>query len=110
MISIEKPDIEFLGSSPTGDYAKFSLSPLNRGYGTTLGNSIYFFAEKMYNRKYEYRRIKNGDKKYQRAKKDRIWKYPTQARRYNNHWIVYRNMRKHKRKAQGISRNKRICC
>lgn len=41
------------------------------------GNSIYFFAEKMYNMEYEYRRIKNGDKKYQRAKKDRIWKYPT---------------------------------
>ncbi len=40
MISIEKPNIEFLGSSPSGDYAKFSLSPLNRGYGTTLGNSM----------------------------------------------------------------------
>lgn len=40
MISIEKPDIEFLDSSATGDYAKFSLSPLNRGYGATLGNSI----------------------------------------------------------------------
>jgi len=40
MISIEKPNIEFLDSSQTGDYAKFSLSPLNRGYGATLGNSI----------------------------------------------------------------------
>ncbi len=40
MISIEKPNIEFLGASPSGDYAKFSLSPLNRGYGTTLGNSM----------------------------------------------------------------------
>lgn len=40
MISIEKPNIEFLDSSSTGDYAKFSLSPLNRGYGATLGNSI----------------------------------------------------------------------
>jgi len=40
MISIEKPTIEFLDRSPSGDYAKFSLSPLNRGYGTTLGNSM----------------------------------------------------------------------
>ena len=40
MISIEKPTIEFLDRSPMGDYAKFSLSPLNRGYGTTLGNSM----------------------------------------------------------------------
>lgn len=40
MISIEKPNIEFLDSSPSGDYAKFSLSPLNRGYGATLGNSM----------------------------------------------------------------------
>lgn len=40
MISIEKPNIEFLDSSATGDYAKFSLSPLNRGYGATLGNSL----------------------------------------------------------------------
>lgn len=40
MISIEKPNIEFLDSSSTGDYAKFSLSPLNRGYGATLGNSL----------------------------------------------------------------------
>lgn len=40
MISIEKPNIEFIDRSPSGDYAKFSLSPLNRGYGTTLGNSL----------------------------------------------------------------------
>jgi DNA-directed RNA polymerase subunit alpha len=40
MISIEKPTIEFLDRSVSGDYAKFSLSPLNRGYGTTLGNSM----------------------------------------------------------------------
>ena len=40
MISIEKPTVEFLDRSPSGDYAKFSLSPLNRGYGTTLGNSM----------------------------------------------------------------------
>ncbi len=40
MILIEKPNIEFLDRSPSGDYAKFSLSPLNRGYGTTLGNSL----------------------------------------------------------------------
>ena len=41
------------------------------------GNSIYFFEEKKYNRRYENRRNKKGDKKYQRAKEDRIRKFPT---------------------------------
>ena len=56
-------------------------------------DNINIYVDKV-NGKYEYRRIKNGDKKYQRAKKDRIWEYPAQARKYNNHWIVYCNMRR----------------
>ena len=38
MIEIEKPQIERIESDDT--YGKFLISPLERGYGTTLGNSL----------------------------------------------------------------------
>ncbi len=38
MIEIEKPKIECVNM--TGNYGKFVVEPLERGYGTTLGNSL----------------------------------------------------------------------
>ena len=40
MIEIEKPRIEIIEFSEDGSYGKFVLEPLERGYGTTLGNSL----------------------------------------------------------------------
>lgn len=40
MIEIEKPKIEIVEISPEGNYGKFVVEPLERGYGTTLGNSL----------------------------------------------------------------------
>lgn len=40
MIEIEKPRIETSEMTPDGTYGKFILGPLERGYGTTLGNSL----------------------------------------------------------------------
>lgn len=40
MIEIEKPRIEALDLNPNGTYGKFVIEPLERGYGTTLGNSL----------------------------------------------------------------------
>jgi len=40
MIEIEKPTIECLELSEDNTYGKFVLEPLERGYGTTLGNSL----------------------------------------------------------------------
>lgn len=40
MIEIEKPNIECVEMSEDGRYGKFVVSPLERGYGTTLGNSL----------------------------------------------------------------------
>lgn len=40
MIEIEKPRIETAEIKPDGTYGKFVLEPLERGYGTTLGNSL----------------------------------------------------------------------
>ena len=37
---IEKPKIETEGITPDGTYGKFIVEPLERGYGTTLGNSL----------------------------------------------------------------------
>ena len=37
---IEKPEIEILELKTDGTYGKFVLEPLERGYGTTLGNSL----------------------------------------------------------------------
>ena len=38
MIEIEKPRIECLDCAEDGSYGKFVIEPLERGYGTTLGN------------------------------------------------------------------------
>lgn len=40
MIEIEKPRIECLESPDDLSYGKFVVEPLERGYGTTLGNSL----------------------------------------------------------------------
>jgi len=40
MIEIEKPRIETADIKSDGTYGKFILEPLERGYGTTLGNSL----------------------------------------------------------------------
>lgn len=40
MIEIEKPKIEVLEISEDIKYGKFVVEPLERGYGTTLGNSL----------------------------------------------------------------------
>ncbi|MBE7021275.1 MAG: DNA-directed RNA polymerase subunit alpha [Ruminococcaceae bacterium] len=40
MIEMEKPRVECAESSKDQRYAKFVISPLERGYGTTLGNSL----------------------------------------------------------------------
>lgn len=40
MIEIEKPRIETAELTQDGTYGKFILEPLERGYGTTLGNSL----------------------------------------------------------------------
>lgn len=40
MIEIEKPKIETVTIHDDGTYGKFVVEPLERGYGTTLGNSL----------------------------------------------------------------------
>ena len=40
MIEIEKPKIECVELSERGDYGRFEVEPLERGYGMTLGNSL----------------------------------------------------------------------
>jgi DNA-directed RNA polymerase subunit alpha len=40
MIEIEKPRIETVEVNENGTYGKFVVEPLERGYGTTLGNSL----------------------------------------------------------------------
>ena len=40
MIEIEKPRIECIENSAEASYGKFIVEPLERGYGTTLGNSL----------------------------------------------------------------------
>ena len=40
MIEIEKPRIETADMKSDGTYGRFVLEPLERGYGTTLGNSL----------------------------------------------------------------------
>ena len=40
MIEIEKPHIDCLDLAEDGSYGKFVVEPLERGYGTTLGNSL----------------------------------------------------------------------
>ena len=40
MVEIEKPRIECIESPEDGSYGKYVVEPLERGYGTTLGNSL----------------------------------------------------------------------
>ena len=40
MIEIEKPRIEIAEITPDGTYGRFVVEPLEKGYGTTLGNSL----------------------------------------------------------------------
>lgn len=40
MISIDKPEIKSVDLLPDGTYGKFIVEPLERGFGTTLGNSL----------------------------------------------------------------------
>lgn len=40
MLEIEKPKIECLEMAEDGSYGKFEVEPLERGYGTTLGNAL----------------------------------------------------------------------
>lgn len=40
MIEIEKPTIETIEISDDNEFGKFAIEPLERGYGTTLGNSL----------------------------------------------------------------------
>ncbi|KMJ56815.1 DNA-directed RNA polymerase subunit alpha [Bacillus sp. LL01] len=40
MLEIEKPKIETVEISDDANYGKFVVEPLERGYGTTLGNSL----------------------------------------------------------------------
>jgi DNA-directed RNA polymerase subunit alpha len=40
MLEIEKPKIECVELSEDGTYGKFVVEPLERGYGTTLGNAL----------------------------------------------------------------------
>ncbi|MDD4496403.1 MAG: DNA-directed RNA polymerase subunit alpha [Eubacteriales bacterium] len=40
MIEIEKPKIECVELDENNSYGKFTVEPLERGYGTTLGNSL----------------------------------------------------------------------
>lgn len=40
MFEFEKPRIEIAEMAPDGTYGKFVVEPLERGCGTTLGNSL----------------------------------------------------------------------
>ena len=40
MFDFEKPNIEIAEISEDKKYGKFVVEPLERGYGTTLGNSL----------------------------------------------------------------------
>ena len=40
MIEIERPKIDIKEISSDGKYGKFVIEPLERGFGTTLGNSL----------------------------------------------------------------------
>ena len=40
MVEIQKPRIECIESPEDASYGKYVIEPLERGYGTTLGNSL----------------------------------------------------------------------
>ena len=41
MIEIKKPRIECIETPNDSSYGKYIVEPLERGYGTTLGNSLF---------------------------------------------------------------------
>ena len=44
MMEIERPKIELANLSPDARYRKFVVEPLERGFGTTLGNSCLLYT------------------------------------------------------------------
>ena len=44
MMEIERPRIDTANLSADGRYGKFVVEPLERGFGTTLGNSLRLFV------------------------------------------------------------------
>ena len=40
MLAIEKPKIQIIEESSDKRFGRFVVEPLERGYGTTLGNSL----------------------------------------------------------------------
>ncbi|HIU35768.1 MAG TPA: DNA-directed RNA polymerase subunit alpha [Candidatus Fimenecus excrementigallinarum] len=40
MIGIDKPSVDVVELTEDGTYGKFTMEPLERGYGTTIGNSL----------------------------------------------------------------------
>ena len=40
MIEMEKPRVECVEKSEDNTFAKFEIEPLERGYGTTIGNAL----------------------------------------------------------------------
>ena len=44
MVEIEKPRIECVENPGDGSYGKYVVEPLERGYGTTLGNSCLLYT------------------------------------------------------------------
>ena len=44
MIEIEKPQIECVETPGDVTYGKYVVEPLERGYGTTLGNAPPYYA------------------------------------------------------------------
>ena len=44
MFEFEKPKIEIVEISDDNKYGKFVVEPLERGYGTTLGNSCLLYT------------------------------------------------------------------
>ena len=50
MFDFEKPNIEIAEISEDKRYGKFVVEPLERGYGTTLGNSLIPCRKISYNR------------------------------------------------------------
>jgi len=40
VLEMEKPRIERVEQDPSTNYGKFVIEPLERGYGTTLGNAL----------------------------------------------------------------------
>ena len=44
MFDFEKPNIEIAEISEDKRYGKFVVEPLERGYGTTLGNSLVLLS------------------------------------------------------------------